>query len=84
MRPEDLLFLLPLRYEDETRVTPVAQAQAGSSVLVEGRIVDDERRVLVVVEAAFGERDLVLAEDPRGPLQIPAVHPELPGDPADR
>jgi ATP-dependent DNA helicase RecG len=44
MRPEDLLFLLPLRYEDETRVTPVAQAQAGSSVLVEGRIVRVERK----------------------------------------
>jgi len=36
--------LLPLRYEDETRVTPVAQAQAGSSVLVEGRIVRVERK----------------------------------------
>jgi len=44
MRPEDLLFLLPLRYEDETRVTPVAQAPTGSSVLVEGRIVRVERK----------------------------------------
>ena len=34
----DLLYHLPLRYEDETRLTPLGQAQAGTPVLVEAPV----------------------------------------------
>jgi ATP-dependent DNA helicase RecG len=34
----DLLFHLPLRYEDRTHVTPIGQLKPGDHVLVEGRI----------------------------------------------
>jgi ATP-dependent DNA helicase RecG len=43
-RPQDLILHLPLRYEDETRLTPLRDLQAGSSALVEGVIVDAEVR----------------------------------------
>lgn len=35
---QDLLFLLPLRYEDRTRVVPIGAAQAGDRVVVEGEV----------------------------------------------
>ncbi len=38
-RPFDLVLHLPLRYEDETRLTPIAQAPPGQTVQVEGEIV---------------------------------------------
>ncbi len=49
----DLVLHLPLRYEDETRLTPLAQARAGTPVLVEAEVVESEvkyrpRRTLVV------------------------------------
>ncbi|CAI8779034.1 ATP-dependent DNA helicase RecG [Methylocaldum szegediense] len=34
----DLLFHLPLRYEDRTRVTPIGQLKPGDHALVEGRV----------------------------------------------
>lgn len=34
----DLLFHLPLRYEDRTHVTPIGQLQPGDHALVEGRV----------------------------------------------
>lgn len=34
----DLLFYLPLRYEDKTSLTPIEEATIGEKVLVEGRI----------------------------------------------
>ncbi|MCX7673069.1 MAG: ATP-dependent DNA helicase RecG [Thiobacillaceae bacterium] len=55
----ELVLHLPLRYEDETRLTPIAAARAGETVTVEGVIVQAAvhtrpRRQLVVelVEAA--------------------------------
>jgi ATP-dependent DNA helicase RecG len=36
--PFDLVLHLPLRYEDETRVTPVAEALEGAPVQIEGRV----------------------------------------------
>ena len=35
----DLVLHLPLRYEDETKLTPLAQARAGIPVLVEAEVV---------------------------------------------
>ncbi len=49
---EDRVLHLPARYEDETRLYPIADAPMGESVLVEGQIVDSgvklqgKRRVL--------------------------------------
>ncbi len=49
----DLVLHLPLRYEDETRLTPLAEAGTGEPVLVEAEVVESEvkyrpRRTLVV------------------------------------
>lgn len=37
-RPEELLLHLPLRYEDETRLTPFAQLQPGVTAQAEGQL----------------------------------------------
>ncbi len=37
---QDLLFHLPLRYEDRTRLTPIAQLQVGLPAQIEGIVVD--------------------------------------------
>ena len=49
----DLALHLPSRYEDETRLTPLANARAGMPVLVEAEVVEAKvqfrgRRTLVV------------------------------------
>jgi ATP-dependent DNA helicase RecG len=49
----DLVLHLPLRYEDETRLTPIAAARHGAPVLVEGDVLSSEvayrpRRQLVL------------------------------------
>ena len=49
----DLLFHLPLRYEDRTRLWPLADLMPGCSVLTEGRVINasvqfGRRRTLVV------------------------------------
>ena len=38
----DLLLHLPLRYEDETQITPIAAAQPGMTVQVQGVITHSE------------------------------------------
>jgi len=53
VRDIDLALHLPLRYEDETRVTPIAQIRPGESAQVEGTVRDSRvelrsRRQLVV------------------------------------
>ena len=40
--PADLLLHLPLRYEDETRLTPIARVRPGLPVQVEAEVVDCE------------------------------------------
>lgn len=52
-RPEDLILHLPLRYEDETRLTPVAAARADQPALFEVTVLSSQvqfrpRRQLVV------------------------------------
>ncbi|OHV08856.1 ATP-dependent DNA helicase RecG [Kushneria phosphatilytica] len=51
--PEDLLFHLPLRYQDRTRVTPIGETRAGAEAVIEGEItaanvVQGRRRSLLV------------------------------------
>ena len=53
-RVEDLLFHLPLRYEDRTRLYPIGSIEPGQHALIEGEvehaaIVPGRRRMLVVV-----------------------------------
>jgi len=40
--PEDFILHLPLRYEDETRIVPIAALRPGQSALVEGEIIRSE------------------------------------------
>ncbi len=53
LRPIDLALHLPLRYEDETRLTPLREARSGEVVQVEGmvrqsRVENQRRRQLIV------------------------------------
>ncbi|MBB6088416.1 ATP-dependent DNA helicase RecG [Wenzhouxiangella marina] len=52
-RELDLLFHLPLRYEDRTRITPLNRVRNGVTVQVEGQVVHQEIR--------FGRRRMLLA-----------------------
>lgn len=49
----DLLFHLPYRYQDRTRITPIAAAQPGEIMIIEGQIIKKEmtrgRRPTLVV-----------------------------------
>ncbi len=60
----DLLFHLPLRYEDRTRICPFVEIRPGMSVLVEGQVVSSQvqfgRRRSLLVRIAEGERSLTL------------------------
>ena len=51
---EDLLFHLPLRYQDRTQITPIAALQDGAEVVIEGEI------ALVNVVGAGRRRSLVV------------------------
>ncbi|HUU72838.1 MAG TPA: ATP-dependent DNA helicase RecG [Burkholderiales bacterium] len=59
-RLTDLVLHLPLRYEDETALVPIAQAPAGTSVQVEGSVIDTRiefrprRQLLCRIEDASG------------------------------
>ncbi|MDO9611788.1 MAG: ATP-dependent DNA helicase RecG [Serpentinimonas sp.] len=44
LSPIDLALHLPLRYEDHTRITPLAQAQPGQAVQIEGTVLSAEVR----------------------------------------
>ncbi|MFT5450408.1 MAG: ATP-dependent DNA helicase RecG [Gammaproteobacteria bacterium] len=51
---QDLLFHLPFRYQDRTRITPIASARIGQEVLVQGeirstRVTFGRRRSLMIV-----------------------------------
>ena len=52
-RERDLLFHLPLRYEDRTRLTPLNRVRVGLTVQVEGKVVHQEIR--------YGRRRMLLA-----------------------
>jgi ATP-dependent DNA helicase RecG len=49
----DVLFHLPLRYEDRTRVTPVGSITPGQTVVLEGEV--------IACEVSFGKRRSLLA-----------------------
>lgn len=45
---QDVLFHLPLRYQDRTRITPIGALQLGQDVVIEGKV--------VAADIAFGRR----------------------------
>ncbi len=65
---EDLLFHLPLRYQDRTRITPLGALQPGTDVVVEGEI--------RVADIAFGRRRSLLCriQDNTGTLSLRFFH----------
>jgi len=65
---EDLLFHLPLRYQDRTRVTPIAAAREGDDVVVEGEV--------RVADIVFGRRRSLVAriQDGSGTLTLRFFH----------
>ncbi len=64
----DLLFHLPLRYEDRTRITPLSDLSIGEKVLVEGEIVTGQIQ--------FGKRRSLLCrvQDGTGAIQLRFFH----------
>jgi ATP-dependent DNA helicase RecG len=65
IRPIDLALHLPLRYEDETQVTPIARASTGEKVQVEGVVLESRvelrgRRQFVVKMTDDSRAELVL------------------------
>ncbi len=65
---QDILFHLPFRYEDRTRVTPVRAARPGESCVLEGKI--------IACEVAFGRRRSLLArlQDATGIISLRFYH----------
>jgi len=66
---EDLLFHLPLRYQDRTRITPIGAVQDGSEVVVEGRIA-----LLDTTGAGRRRSLLVRIQDGTGTLTLRFFH----------
>jgi ATP-dependent DNA helicase RecG len=66
---QDLLFHLPLRYQDRTRVAPIAELRVGDEALVEGEV--------RAAEIGFGRRRSLrvwLADDSGGDLLLRFFH----------
>ena len=65
---QDLLFHLPLRYEDRTRITAIGKAQIGSTIVIEGNILSCAIR--------FGRRRSLLAyiQDGSGTIALRFFH----------
>jgi ATP-dependent DNA helicase RecG len=65
---QDVLFHLPLRYEDRTRVCPIGGAQVGQEVVLEGDI--------IACDVAYGRRRSLLAylQDGTGKLGLRFFH----------
>ncbi len=51
--PADLLFHLPIRYEDRTRISSIGQVRVGQGVVIEGEVIN--------VQVAYGRRRSLLA-----------------------
>lgn len=64
----DILFHLPLRYEDRTRITPIAAVRPGQHVVLEGEVMS--------CEVAFGRRRSLLArlKDDTGVIGLRFYH----------
>ena len=67
-RVEDLLFHLPLRYQDRTRITPIAAAREGADLVIEGEV--------RAADVVFGRRRSLVAriQDGTGTLTLRFFH----------
>lgn len=67
-RVQDLLFHLPLRYEDRTRLTPIGSLRPGRSAVIEGTI--------LAADVVFGRRRSFLCrvQDGSGTLSLRLFH----------
>ena len=67
-RVEDLLFHLPLRYQDRTRVTPIAGAREGTDLVIDGEV--------RAADVVFGRRRSLVAriQDGSGTLTLRFFH----------
>ncbi len=65
---EDLLFHLPYRYEDRTRITPIAALQPGQTAVIQGRI--EETRF----KPGRGQSLTCTLVDQSGQLQLTFFH----------
>jgi ATP-dependent DNA helicase RecG len=65
---QDLLFHLPIRYQDRTRVTPIARCRPGDAAVIEGEIEDAQIR--------FGRRRslLICLSDGSGSIVLRFFH----------
>lgn len=65
---QDVLFHLPFRYEDRTRITPIAAATPGKTVVLEGEI--------IACDISFGRRRSLLAylQDSTGRIALRFFH----------
>lgn len=65
---QDVLFHLPLRYEDRTRVTPIGAAREGEQVVLEGEV--------IACDISHGRRRSLLAwlEDGTGRIALRFFH----------
>ncbi|MFT3818577.1 MAG: ATP-dependent DNA helicase RecG [Rubrivivax sp.] len=68
LRDIDLALHLPLRYEDETRLTPIAQLREGEAAQVEGQVADCR------VEQRSRRQLLVRLRDDGGELLLRFLH----------
>jgi ATP-dependent DNA helicase RecG len=67
-RVDDLLFHLPLRYQDRTRITPIAAAVEGADVVIEGEV--------RAADIVFGRRRSLVArlQDGSGTITLRFFH----------
>ena len=66
----DFVLHLPLRYEDETRITPIAEAAAGAVFQIQGRVNSCHIR-----QFGFGKEQLVAqVADETGEMQVRLLH----------
>ncbi|HUP30286.1 MAG TPA: ATP-dependent DNA helicase RecG [Usitatibacter sp.] len=74
----DLALHLPLRYEDETRLTPLKDVRPGIPALVEGEVLESDvkyrPRKMLVVKLGDGERELWLRFINFYPSQVKQFH----------
>ncbi len=60
----DLLFHLPLRYQDKTKITPICEMQIGHRALIEGKVVraylNNTRRPMLICEINDGTQTIAL------------------------
>ncbi|MCC6301696.1 MAG: ATP-dependent DNA helicase RecG [Gammaproteobacteria bacterium] len=65
---QDLLFHLPVRYQDRTRVTPIGALQAGDEAVIEGEV--------LLTEVRYGRRRMLLSRlgDGTGAITLRFFH----------